>query len=186
MAVVDVLRERFRKKPVFTISEVKRHTPHAHQLLHYLLKRGEVKRITKGYYTFRDDVMVVGWAFFPYYYGLHEALSLHGLTEQEVNPIVITPRRVRQGLRSFQGRNYIVRRISRGMFFGYTLIPYYDFYIYVSDYEKTLIDFLYYREPLPPAEREALLERVDREKLESYLQRCPLWLRKRVGTLLKD
>ena len=180
MGVVDVIRERFSKRPAFSIQEVKKHTKHVHQVLHYLLKRGEVVRIAKGYYTFHRDVMVVGFAYFPYYYGLHEALSLYNLTEQETNPVVITPRKVRPGMRQFLGRNYVVRRISRPMFFGYTTMKYYDFHIYISDYEKTLIDFLYFKEPLRQDELEALLEKIEREKLKAYLRHCPRWLARRV------
>ncbi len=186
MKVLKLIRERFLQKPVFTIFEVKKYTSHASQLLNYLLKKREIVRITKGYYTFHKDVMVVGNAYAPYYYGLYEALSLYNLTDQETNPIVITPRKVRTGIRTFLGRNYVVKRIKREMFFGYTTLKYYDFYIYVSDYEKTLIDFFYFKEKLEGWELEELINVIDKEKLKEYLKRCPGWLVKRVKDTLGE
>ncbi|EQD66731.1 transcriptional regulator, partial [mine drainage metagenome] len=81
-------------------------------------------------------------AFLPFYYGLEDALSLRGFWEQETNPVIITPRKVRNGVRQFDSRNYVVRRIDRKMFFGYTFVNYEEFYIPVSDTEKTLIDLI--------------------------------------------
>lgn len=120
-----------------------------HLLLHNLMKNGELKRISRGVYTFREEAEVVGFGFPPFYYGLQEALSLRNLWEQETNPIVITPRRVRTGVRTFLGTNYVVRRITRRMFFGFEMMKYYDVWIPVSDAEKTLIDFVYFRLRLP-------------------------------------
>ncbi len=184
MKILKIIRERFSKKPTFSIHEVKKYTKNANTLLNYLLQKGEIARITKGHYTFHKEIMVVGNAYFPYYYCLHEALSLYGLTEQETNPIIITPRKVRTGIRTFLGRNYIVKRIKREMFFGYTTLQYYDFYIYISDYEKTLIDFFYFREPLKEAELKRLLHVVDRSKIKEYLKRCPAWLAKKIQKII--
>ena len=83
-----------------------------HFLIHYLLKKGALKRITRGHYTFSDDPMVIGFAFAPHYYGLQEALSLHGLWDQGTNPVVVTPRWVRTGVRQALGANYLVRHVN--------------------------------------------------------------------------
>ena len=183
--ITELIRQRFSKKPAFSIAEIRKYVKgsYAYVLLNMLLRRGEVHRITKGFYTFMDDVLVVGEAYFPYYYGLYEALSLRNLFEQETNPVVITPRKVRSGMRSFLGRNYLIKRIDRRMFFGYELIKYYDFYVYVSDYEKTLIDFVYYREHLPEDAKEELIGRINTKKLKEYLNACSPGVRKRVLAL---
>jgi Predicted transcriptional regulator len=96
-----------------------------------------------------DDIMLTGLSYKPFYYCLESALSLLNLWEQETNPVIVTPLHVRTGIMQYDGRNYIVRRISREMFFGYQYIKYFNFYIPVSDLEKTLIDLVYYNEKIP-------------------------------------
>ncbi|RLG69944.1 MAG: hypothetical protein DRO04_02610, partial [Candidatus Iainarchaeum archaeon] len=115
--------------------------------------------------------------------GLYEALSLRNLFEQETNPIIITPRKVRTGLRKFLGRNYIVKRIRRKMFFGFETMQYYDFNIYVSDLEKTFIDFIYFKEPLEENILRTLVRKLNKRKLYNYLKRCNPRLKRKVSGL---
>ena len=181
------VREHFKTAPAFTITDLRVFLgesgiskEYLHLLVHHLLARGELKRISRGVYTLRDDAQVVGFGFNPFYYGLQEALSLRNLWEQETNPVVITPRNVRNGLRQFQGANYVVRRINRRMFFGFETVRYGDFWIPVSDVEKTLIDFVYFRQPPLSAETIAEIKsKLDWKKLDVYLKRCPAWVKKR-------
>jgi predicted transcriptional regulator of viral defense system len=158
---------------------------YARVFLHGLMWRGELHPISKGFYTFKEDAQVVGLAFSPYYYGLQDALSIHGLWEQETNPVVITPRKARVGVREFMGRNYVVRRIDGRMFFGFEAVRRGGFWINASDLEKTLLDFAYFRAPL---EREVVGEikkKMDLKKLSGYLKKTPSWVRKRVEKMLK-
>ena len=193
MKYVQSLRDAFRKRPSFSLGDVRRHfrqqklTPaYAKLMMHDLVRRGQVHRIVNGIYTFLPEMQVVGNAFQPYYYGLQDALSLHGLWEQETNPVVITPRKIRPGLRVFLGNNYVVRRIDRRLFFGFNLIPYGDFWIYVSDMEKTLIDYCHFREPLSDDALAEIQSRIDPTRLNAHLALCPPWLGKRVRGLLQN
>jgi len=192
MKYLKELRARFKDSVAFTISDLRIFlknkrisTGYLHLLIHNLLTKGEIKRITRGVFTFRDEIQTVGFGFSPFYYGLQEALSLRNIWEQETNPVVITPRHVRVGLRSFGGRNYLVRRISRRMFFGFEMLRYYDFWIPVSDVEKTLIDFAYFREPLGAGALREIKVRLRKEVLSEYLKRCPKLVAKRVLELLR-
>jgi len=192
MKYVKDVRERFRGAPAFTISDLKISlgrkgisAGYLRLLVHNLLAKGELKRVSRGVYTFRSDVQVVGFGFRPFYYGLQDALSLRNLWEQETNPVVITPRRVRSGVKSFQGANYVVKRIRRGMFFGFEMVKYDDFWIPVSDVEKTLIDFAYFRQPLGAEAIAEIRQRLDKQKLKEYLKRCPPRVKARVSELLK-
>ena len=153
-------------------------------LVHNLIGTGRLRRISKGIYTFLDDVEVVCFAYRPSYYGLQEALSLLDLWEQETNPVVITPLHVLQGIRTFDGRNYLVRRINRRMFFGVDLIRYPDFWVPVSDIEKTLIDFVYFGEFLPEDTLMRIRRNINREKLGRYLAISPAFVRTGVKRLL--
>ncbi|HII53588.1 TPA: hypothetical protein HA316_02025, partial [Candidatus Micrarchaeota archaeon] len=186
------LRRRFRNSPAFTITDLKVllkdsgiSTGYLSQLVHNLLARGEIKRISKGVYTYRDDMEVAGFAFRPFYYGLQEALSLRNLWEQETNPVVITPRKVRPGVRAFAGGNFVVKRIARGMFFGFEMLRYQDFWIPVSDVEKTLIDFIYFKEPLGAETMTEIKNQLDRKKLADYLKRCPQRVKKRINQIFR-
>ncbi len=153
-------------------------------LVHNLLAKGEIRRVSRGVYTFSDETEVVGFGFRPFYYGLQEALSLRNLWEQESNPIVITPRKVRSGVRIFNGANYVVKRIDRRMFFGFRTMKYKNFWIPVSDVEKTLIDFVYFKEHLSPEGIDEIKRRIDRKVLNRHLKRCPPWVKRRVEKLL--
>lgn len=192
MTMVSRLCSRFQEHPAFTARDVRLFfdsegvsSAYRNLLLHKLVAGKRLFRISKGIYTFRQEAQVVGFAFQPFYYGLQDALSLRSLWEQETVPVVLTPRKVRSGIRSFEGSNYIVRRISRGMFFGFETIRYGDFWIPVSDAEKTLIDLVYFRQPIGK-ELAAELKRAVRKKvLRAYLARLPPKLSARVKAAIR-
>jgi len=103
MKYTHEVREHFKAVPAFTISDIKVFLgkkgiseSYLRLLVHNLLKKGEIKRISRGIYSFRSETQVVGFGFRPFYYGLQDALSLRNLWEQETNPVVIT--RGRYGL----------------------------------------------------------------------------------------
>jgi predicted transcriptional regulator of viral defense system len=141
------------------------------RIVNYMMHRGELKKITRGVYTLHDDITVVGFAFQPFYYGLENALTIRKLWEQGTNPIIITPRKVRSGVRKFSDSNYVVQRVDDSLFFGYELVKYYDFWIPVSDLEKTLIDFFYFRHYLREDVLKELKRKISKEKLNGYLKR---------------
>jgi predicted transcriptional regulator of viral defense system len=186
-------RLHFTKKPAFTAREAelflenRKSSPGYYKLvIHNLLSRREVYRITRGVYTFQEDAQMSGFGFSPFYYGLEDALSLRNVWEQETNPVVITPRKVRVGIRQFEGRNFVVRRIDRQMFFGYTYVAYGDFQIPVSTVEKAFIDFIYYRIELPRELMFAILSRSSRRTINEYLHEIPKWLSKKVQEKIEE
>ncbi|MBI4010249.1 MAG: hypothetical protein HY361_03615, partial [Candidatus Aenigmarchaeota archaeon] len=92
--------------------------------VHKLVKSGKIKRITKGFYTIFDDPTVAVFCFKPAYLGLQDSLSIHNLWEQESNVVVITGKKVRNGIRNILGSNVIIKRIKPKYLFGYELIEY--------------------------------------------------------------
>jgi len=188
---VKLLREHFRGKSVFSIRDVRIFfaknglgKQYSQLLLHNLVESGELFRVTKGVYSFQDDLSVAGFAFSPFYYGLQDALSLMGFWEQETNPVVITPRKVRSGLRKMMGGNVLVRRISRKMFFGFEMLKHGSLWLPVSCPEKTLIDFVYFGEHLPKNALEKLLEKSDEKRLRQFLEKTPKKTSTKVQQLL--
>jgi len=192
MKYLKKFREHFSKWPSFTsrdamlfLSQMGASKGYSWLLLINLTKKGEIRKLKRGVYTFGTDPMLAGFAFSPSYHGLQDALSVLDLWDQETNTVIITPRKVRAGMREMLGGKVLVRKISRKMFFGFSTIKYFDYWIQVSDVEKTLIDFVYYREALQPQVLEEIKKRIDRNKLSGYLQRCPLKLRKKVLAAMK-
>ena len=184
----DVYKEeyKFTKKDASKLfSKDKISNEYLDQLLHNLVKQNKIVRITNGSYTFKKDLMVSGFAYSPFYYGLQEALSLRNLHEQETNPVIITTNKIKPGIKTIQGSNVILRRIASKYFFGFDFIKYYNMEIPVSDYEKTLIDFVYYNEPLSKEVINGLKKKIDKKKLEKYLSRYPEKIRYKIDLLLK-
>ncbi len=191
MKYLEKFTSRFSKNPVFTTADAKiflgslgAKKNYAYLLLSNLLKRGKIHRLKKGTYSFKDDPTLAGFAFSPSYHGLQDALSIKNLWEQETNTIIITPRMVRSGVREMLGGTVIVRRINRKMFFGFESVKYSGTWISVSDAEKTLIDFAYFKQPLDAATVEEIKKRVDGKKLAEYLKKSPKWVEKKVRKML--
>ena len=191
MTLVKKIREKFKNALTFTTRDVclflgkATNKKYVELLMYNFVKKGEVHRITKGTYTFREEMQLVGQAFQPSYYGLQDALSLHGLWEQETNPVIITPRKVRPGIREFLGNNYLVKRINRRMFFGFELLKYADFWINTSDVEKTLIDMAYFKQYLDQKTLEEIRKKIDQKKMADYLKKCPKHVKKKVEKMMK-
>lgn len=57
------------------------------------------------------------------------------------------------------------------MFFGFEQVKYYDDWISVSDPEKTLIDFIYFKEPLDKTTLKEIKKKIDKKKLKEYLKK---------------
>ena len=100
------------------------------------------------------------------------------------NPVIITPRKVRNGVRQFDSRNYLVRHIKRKMFFGYSLLQYGLFHIPVSDLEKTLIDLVYFDIRVPDETLVKIIRKLNRETFNTYLAEIPENLSKRIRKIV--
>jgi predicted transcriptional regulator of viral defense system len=184
------IKEHFSGRPFFRTREVIAMTGakrgYASFMLSNLVKKKELSRIGRGVYTFLKDSSASGFAFSPFYYGLQDALSIRGIWEQETNPVVITPRNVRQGTRQVMGTNVAVRRISPNMFFGFEIMEYHGISVPVSDVEKTLIDFVYFKEPIHQDIILEIKKLLRTDVLENYLKKVNWKTRKSVERLLKD
>lgn len=152
--------------------------------VHNMLKKGEIFKIGKGYYTFFDNESVVGFAYAPFYYGLEYALTIQKIWTQMPNPVVITTRKVAPGSRTMGRSKVIIHRISKGMFFGFEYVDYSNLFVPVSDVEKTLIDLVYFRKRVSDEEMKLILERIDKRKLSAYLKKCNERLRSAVRGVL--
>ena len=177
----------FSKSPVVSynsIGRIVRNKSHASQyvkkLVYYLILKNKIKRLVKGYYTSMDESSLAVFAFQPAYLGLQDALSFHNLWEQETIPVIITSRKIRQGIRNVLGQNVFIRRINKKYLFG---IQYYEqngVALPYSDMEKTFIDIIYFNENLSNEVIKEFRKRIDRKKLSSYLKTYPERFRAKV------
>lgn len=143
------------------------------QLVRNLVRQGKLKRLTKGYYTAREDVSLAVFCFQPAYLGIQDALSHHGLWEQETIPVVVTVRKVRSGIRKVLGGNVLIRRIDKRYFFGLEYSPQEGFALPYSDLEKTFIDLVYFKVKISKEVLKEISKNADKKKLESYLKAYP-------------
>lgn len=189
---IKKIRDFFRRTPVADLRSIKMlvgRSDYAYLIISNMLKKGEIKRITKGYYTVYEDPILAAYCFKPCYIGLEEAMSFHGIWEQETNVILITAKKVRRGIRKVFGTNVLIRNISPKYFFGFEYFKYGDFILPISDIEKTFIDMVYFREFGKKTDRKVLKEfkkKIDSKKLNSYLKKYPLKFRKMVLAVLEN
>ena len=184
---LTLVRAFLKKTPVAHISSLKRilagKSSYIYLLLHTMVKRGELFRLTNGWYAVRDDPVLAVFCFKPAYLGLQEALSIHGLWEQETNTVILTTKTVREGRRLLFGTSLFLRKLPQNIFFGVTYLPYGEYYVPVSDVEKTLIDMVYFAQPIDKLLLREFKKSIDKKKLRKYLQRVSPVLRKEVCVL---
>lgn len=182
---INKIRKFFNEAPIVSISSLKKflgrkNKDYIHLLISNMIKKGEIKQITRGYYSIHEDITLAVFCFKPSYLGLQNALSYHNLWEQETNPVIITTRNVRVGRREVFGNNIIIRRISSKYFFGFDYYKDGDFYLPYSDIEKTFIDMIYYKLYMDNEVIKEFRKRIDKKKLTEYLKSYPKNIQKRV------
>ena len=173
----------FGKTPVVSSADIKVYTGkkgYSYLLVNNLIKRGEIKRIKKGFYTIHDDPVVSVFCYRPSYIGMQEALSIYGLWEQETNVVIVTSQKTKHRKIEVFESNVILHRINPRYMFGFDLIKYGNFYVPVSDLEKTLIDLVYFNEIPDKKILREMRKRINAKKFGKYLQKYPEKIRKKI------
>ncbi|HLC19928.1 MAG TPA: hypothetical protein VJK72_03340 [Candidatus Nanoarchaeia archaeon] len=185
---IQKVRDYFKKTHVAHIRSIKniiQNEKYAHLLIHQMLKKKEIYRIAKGWYSLSQDPTLVVFCFKPSYLGLQEALSIHNLWEQETNTIVITTQIIREGLRKINESNVIMKRIPPSLFFGLEYKRYGNIDVPVSDIEKTVLDMFYFKQPIDKELLHTVKKKIDIKKLKAYSKRFPASTRKLAEKILK-
>ncbi|MDO8481364.1 MAG: hypothetical protein Q7S65_06175 [Nanoarchaeota archaeon] len=186
------IEQLFEKSPVVSFDSIerivqsKKKNSYAKVLVSNLVRQGKIKKLVKGCYTIHPDAGLAVFCFPPAYLGLQSALSLHRIWDQETVPVILTAKNVRMGMRQVLGSNVLVRKIAKKHYFGQELHHESRFYLPYSDLEKTLIDFVSFRERLSPEALKELRKKIDRKKLERYLAKYPAETGRRVRGLVKS
>ncbi len=184
---LDAARKLFQKSPVVTSRDLRlivRDGSYARLMVSNMIKRGEVRKLAKGVYTIHDDPVLAVFCFKPAYIGLEEALSIHGMWEQETNTVIVTSSKARTGVRNVMGQNVVVHRIAPRYLFGFDLAKYGDFYVPVSDIEKTLIDAAYFGLKLDREVFVNMRRALDMGRLKAYLKPYHKSVKRRVDRAL--
>ena len=126
-------------------------------------KKGYLIRIANNHYIFQDTRVddhglktIASRVYQPAYIGLQSALAYYGFIPEAVfQTISITTRRskiIKTAVGDFQ-----YRAIKKELFFGYNAVDDSLDHFFISDPEKTILDFLYF---LPEAGKKEVLEEL--------------------------
>jgi len=186
------IRNLFKRNVIVDINSLKKFIQkkkkderYVHQIIHNMIKNEEIKRIAKGFYSIYDDPILSVFCFKPSYVGLQSALSIHNLWEQETNPVIITAKKIRQGIRKVNKNNVILHRINPKYFFGMEYIKENNIFIPVSDIEKTFIDMVYFRQNIDKELVKIFKEKLNKKKLKFYSRKYPKNISPRIIEALK-
>lgn len=186
------IEELFEKSPVVDFKSVERivgktrKSSYAKLLISNMIKKGKIKKIGKGLYTYHNESSLAVFSFKPAYLGLQSVLSYYGLWEQETIPVILTTKKVRTGIRDIIGTNILVRRIDKKYFFGFDFVKDGEFYIPYSDLEKTFIDMIVFNQKIDEETLKNIKKRIDLKKLRIYLSRYPKGIQERVEKVIEN
>ena len=188
---IKKIREFFKQSPVISINSLKKfinkkNKDYIYLIINNLLKKKEIKKITKGFYSIHEDPSLIVFCFKPSYLGLQDALSIHNLWEQETNPVIITSKKIRQGVRKVFENNVVIRRIAGKYIFGIEYIKQGDFYYPYSDVEKTFIDMIYFNQKLDKETLNNFKKIINKEKLKKYIKLYPKKYKFQINKMLNQ
>ncbi|MFO7711082.1 MAG: hypothetical protein R6V53_04940 [Candidatus Woesearchaeota archaeon] len=117
---------------------------YAYTVLGRLVKQGRLKKIIKGKYTVHDDIYLIATnLYFPSYLSFLSCSYFKGYTEQIINTVqVATTMQIRDIM--FENYHLEFHKMGKKMFFGYEKVFYGNFFLFIADDEKLLIDSIYY------------------------------------------
>lgn len=147
-------------------------------------QKGYLTKLANNYYVFADkpaDDLVLKdiycRLYSPSYVGLESALSYYNFIPEAVfQQVGVTTRRNKViGTRI---GDFCYRSIKPALFFGYDVAELQDTRFFISDPEKTLLDFLYFHAGTDKKEtltglrlnQEEIRQRIDPHKLNRYLR----------------
>ena len=120
------------------------------KLLDYLVRRGKIVKIRRGYYTIKpvfDRVNVLATALLrPAYISLAYALMVQNIITQYITEVeVMTTKKFPRSMREIEINGIKIRfyRIKRELFFGYRWEEEDGFYYAIAYPEKALLDLHY-------------------------------------------
>ena len=185
---LDSVTNLFNKSPIVDFESIKKHVKnsnYAKLLVHNLIVKNKINKITKGFYTKHNNPELAVFTFNRSYLGLQDALSFYNLWEQETIPIIITSQKVRTGIRTIMGSNVLIRHIDSKFLFGYDYVKKGELAYPYSDVEKTFIDMVYFKENLNQETIRNIIKKINKKRLCNYLKKYPKKFREIIMNYLK-
>jgi len=199
-----ISRAEFERQKLITTQFAQKLFPDknkASRVLAFLTKKGRLIRIEKGKYILvpikapnqqwmpNEFVIADLWmGDVPYYIGYFTMYNYWGFTEQIPRTIFVL-NTTKSCKREISGIRFEAVKIDTKKYYGVEKIKAEDQEVYISDKERTLVDFAY--NPLGSIRNfevalEDNLNSIDLEKFIRYLKRFPvISVRKRAGFLLE-
>ena len=173
----------FKDFPVFSVSDIRSAVPaFDRRRLTEWKHKGYIKKAAKGLYIFSDiDITenILFWVanklYLPSYISMETALAYYQLIPEITYGITsVSTRRTYQFDTPLTHFTY--RTLSKHLFFGYDI---HQDTVKFSSMEKAILDFLYLNPELDTPDmfesirikREAIMDQLDRELFNKYLQR---------------
>jgi len=173
------------RHPVFRVKDVARvlGVPEVNvsKILHYLAKRGLVRRVMKGVYSVTDDEKVVAtWTYRPSYISMYSALFLHGVLHQVPARLHIVTTKI-LGVKEliFDGASIVYYKITPRLFYGYKWVIEDKYPYFIAFPEKAILDIIYYNMSLNVGTLD--LHEIDKKTLSGMAKYYP----RRVKNALK-
>lgn len=143
-----------------------------------------IKKLRKEYYIFSDLELNINNIFFiannlnsPSYIALESALSYYSVIPEWVfKNISISTKRINK-IDCFAWK-FDYKNVKNQLFWWYDIIKFWKYSFFISDLEKTVLDYFYFNPKLKEFEDfewkrfnvELLKEKLDKKKIEKYLK----------------
>ncbi len=112
-------------------------------------QKGYIKKLSNNFYVFSDAALdgnslksIANKLYHPSYIGLESALSFYKLIPEAVYQITSITTRKTKALKT-DTAHFKYRNIKKSLFWGYTLKQINNQSFYISDPEKTILDYFY-------------------------------------------
>ncbi len=178
------LKTQLKDFIVFSIKDIEKADSSFHkQRLSEWQKKGYVKKIRQGFYTFSDLeineqilFIIANRIYEPSYISLEMALSIHGLIPEAVYGITSVTSQKTKRLKTPVG-DFIYRHVMPELLFGYQLREYNGHRYQIAEIEKAILDYLYFSAKMNDEESfkgmrfniGEFKEKADMEKFNKYL-----------------
>jgi len=147
-------------------------------------KKGYILKVANNFYVMADKMVtdqilrnIACQIYQPSYIGLESALSYYNFIPEAVFQMVGVTTRRNKTIRTKIG-DFRYRSIKASLFFGYDAVEMGDDHFFISDPEKTLLDFLYFS---PASDKKEVLEgmrlnmeeicqTINADKMRNYLK----------------
>ncbi len=148
MRFVD-FHNQFSLYPIFSLQDVRKVlSDFSYRQLDRWEKKGYVKKVKRGFYSFRQDIdqnflfFTANKIYAPSYVSLEMALKYYGLIPEEIFQITSVGTKKTTNFETSVG-NFIYSHIKPRLYFGYKLVDFGQLKFLIAEPEKALLDYLY-------------------------------------------